>query len=123
MARDWKEIDTDEVLNFEGAETKKIARYERIMQQHSIEATNQLSDKITGLMETIYRASQGIQNKYDAYSRSQSKQQNIIIALTIVIAISTAAYTFITWQSVAAMKEANSIQRQLIEFEMSKVEK
>ena len=57
------------------------------MQQHSIEATNQLSDKITGLMETIYRASQGIQNKYDAYSRSQSKQQNIIIALTIVIAM------------------------------------
>lgn len=120
MPKDWKEIDTDEVLNFEGPQTAQIARYERIMQQRNIEATNLLKDKVTGLTETIYRASQGIQEKYDAYSSSQTKQQNIIIALTVVIALSTAVYTFITWQSVSAMKESNNIQKQLLQLKLEK---
>lgn len=120
MPRDWKEIDTDEVLNFEGPQTNIIARYERIMQQRNIEATNLLKDKVIDLTDTIQSASQGIQDKYDSYSSSQSKQQNIIIALTIVIALSTAAYTFITWQSVSAMKESNNIQEQLLQIELVK---
>jgi hypothetical protein len=37
--------------------------------------------------------------------------------LTVVLAISTALYTWITWQSVAAMREANEIQRQLLQLQ------
>ena len=120
MPKDWKEIDTDEVLNFEGPQTAQIARYERIMQQRNVEATTLLKDKVTGLAETLYRASQGIQGKYESFSKSQTKQQNIIIALTIVIALSTTVYTFITWQSVTAMRESNKIQNQLLQLELNK---
>jgi hypothetical protein len=121
MPKDWKEISNDELLNFDGSQTAIMARYERIMQQRSTDAVIGLRDKVTGLMETIYRASQGIQEKtdklselYNRISVSQSRQQAVVIGLTVVLAISTALYTWITWQSVAAMREGNEIQRQLL---------
>src|SRR6266446_2382469 len=114
MPKDWKEISNDEILNFDGSQTAIMARYERIMQQRSTEAVIGLREKVTGLMETIYRASQGIQEKtdkllelYNRISASQSRQQTVVICLTVVLAISTALYTWITWQSVAAMRESN----------------
>ncbi|MEX0739046.1 MAG: hypothetical protein WD071_06875 [Pseudohongiella sp.] len=122
MPKDWKDISDDELLNFDGAQTNLISRYERIMQKKMIENVNNLNLKITGLMETIYRASQGLKDRFDASAKAQKKQQNIIIALTIVIAISTALYTFITWQSVSAMRESNDIQRQLLELEIARQE-
>ena len=124
MPKDWKAISNDEILNFDGSQTAIMARYERIMQQRSTEAVIGLRDKVTGLMETIYRASQGIQEKtdkllelYNRISASQSRQQAVVIGLTVVLAISTALYTWITWQSVAAMREANEIQRQVLQFQ------
>ena len=124
MPKDWKEISNDEILNFDGSQTAIMARYERIMQQRSIDALTGLRDKVTGLMETIYRASQGIQEKtdrllelYDRISRSQARQQAVLIALSVVVALSTAVYTWITWQSVAAMRDANEIQRQLLRLQ------
>lgn len=127
MPKNWNEIPDDEILNFEDAHTGKMARYERIMQQKSIQATIGLRDKVTGLMETIYRASQGLKEKttdlislYEKISNAQSRQQKILIALSIVIAASTSVYTVITWQSVATMREANEIQRQFLELEKSK---
>ncbi|WP_434113091.1 hypothetical protein [Methylocaldum sp. GT1TLB] len=127
MPKNWNEISDDEILNFEDAHTGKMARYERIMQQKSIQAAIGLRDKVTGLMGTIYRASQGLQEKttdlislYEKISNAQSRQQKILIALSIVVAVSTAVYTVITWQSVAAMREANEIQRQFLELEKSK---
>jgi len=126
MPKDWKEISNDEILNFDGSQTAIMARYERIMQQRSTDAVVGLRDKVTGLMETIYRASQGIQEKtdkllelYNRISASQSRQQTIVIVLTVVLAISTALYTWITWQSVAAMREANEIQRQALQLQKS----
>ena len=120
MPKDWDELTNDEILNFEEAHTGKMARYERVMQQRNIESTNLLKDKITGLTETIYRASQGLQDKYEAFSLSQAKQQNKIFWLTVVIALSTAVYTVITWQSVTAMNKSNNIQRQLLQIELNK---
>jgi len=127
MPKDWKEIPDDEILNFEDAHTGKMARYERIMQKKSIEAVIGLRDKVTGLMETIYKASQGLQEKttelislYGKISHAQGRQQKILIVLSVVVAVSTAVYTLITWQSVAAMKEANEIQRQFLKLEKSK---
>lgn len=124
MPKDWKDFSSDEILNFDGSQTAIMARYERIMQQRSTEAVIGLRDKVTGLMETIYRASQGIQEKtgklldlYNRFSASQSRQQAVVIGLTVVLAVSTALYTWITWQSVAAMREANEIQRQLLQLQ------
>jgi len=126
MTKDWKEISDDEILNFDGPQTAEIARYERIMQRRSIEAIAGLRDKVTGLMETIYRASQGLQEKsgellqlYERISKVQGRQQTVVIVLSVVLALSTAVYTWITWQSVAAMREANEIQRQLLELQKS----
>ena len=61
-----------------------------------------------------------IQDKYEAYSLSQSKQQNRIFWLTVVIALSTAVYTVTTWKSVTAMNESNDIQKQLLQLELNK---
>lgn len=121
MPKDWKDIPDDEVLNFEEAHTGKMARYERIMQKKSIDAVVSLRDKLVGLMETIYKASQGLQEKtdqlfalYERISRSQGRQQLVLVLLSVVVAGSTAVYTWITWQSVVAMREANEIQKQLL---------
>ena len=65
MPKDWKEFSNDEILNFDGSQTAIMARYERIMQQRSTEAVIGLREKVMGLMETIYRPSQGIQEKTD----------------------------------------------------------
>ena len=95
---------------------------ERRRAERATEAVIRLGDKVKGLMETIYRASQGIQEKtdkllelYDRISRSQEQQQKVVIALTVALALSTVVYTWITWQSVSAMREANDIQRQLLQ--------
>lgn len=124
MPRDWKDISDDEVLNFSGPQTAEIARYDRIMQKRSIDAIVGLRDKVSGLMETVFRASQGFQEKsdnlfhlYERISKAQGRQQLVLVILTVVVAASTVAYTWITWQSVTAMREANDIQRQFLELQ------
>ena len=123
MPKDWKDIGDDEILNFEEAHTAKMARYERIMEMKSTEALHGVRDKLVGLMETIYRASQGIQGKtddllgrYDKISLAQNRQQKVLIALSVVIAVSTVAYTAITWHSVSAMRESNRIQQEFLDL-------
>jgi hypothetical protein len=121
MSKDWKDISDDEILNFDGSQTNMMARYERIMQKRSADALLGLRDKLTGLMETIYRASQGMKDKadeviaqYNKATESQQQQQRALLILSAVVAVSTVAYTLITWQSVKAMREANDIQRELL---------
>lgn len=99
---------------------------ERRRTERATQAVERLGDKVTGLMETIYRASQGIQEKtdklfdlYDSMSQSQARQQKVVIALTVVLAVSTIIYTGITWLSVSAMREANDIQRQLLQLQQA----
>lgn len=130
MQKDWKEISDDDILNFEDSQTGKMSRYDRIMKQKNIESILSLRDKLTGLMQTIYSSSQGMKDRtdklitiYDEHEKSQGKQQKIIVALTVVIALSTAVYTWITWQSVSAMRESNSIQLQSLELEKIKLQK
>ncbi len=128
MAKDWKEMGDDEILNFEEAHTAKMARYQRIMEMKSIVALDGVKDRLTGLIETIYRANQGFKSKtdeliglYGKISQSQSRQQILLILLSVVIAVSTIAYTYITWQSVSAMREGNRIQQEFLELEMRKL--
>jgi len=55
---------------------------------------------------------------YKQFAESQRRQQvSLVVALCVVIAIATALYTWITWESVAARREANDLQRQLIELQ------
>lgn len=127
MNSDWNNVTDDEILNNTGNRDNPItARYERILQKRMTDTTVELKDKLVGLMETIYRASQGIQEKaeklfslHDRISRSQTRQQNVLIGLSVVVAVSTAVYTWITWQSVEAMREANEIQKQLLVLQKS----
>ena len=44
-------------------------------------------------------------------SRSQRRQQVALIVLSVVLAVST----IVTWKSVAAMREANELQKQILE--------
>lgn len=126
MSKSWKDITDDELLNIEVGSNDLNARYNRIMQKKSIDSIIALQDKLTGLMETIYRASQGLKEKtekvigmYDKIHKSQSRHQLVIIVLSIIIALSTSVYTYITWQTVSAMREANSIQRKLLDVELN----
>ncbi len=60
MNSDWKNVSDDEILNFTGTrENSTTARYERILQKRTTDATEELKNKLSGLIETIYRASQG----------------------------------------------------------------
>lgn len=123
MATDWKDINEDEMLNSESLQPGPMARFERIMAKKSIDALHRVSDKLVGLMDAIYKANQGLQDKtdklidlYDNISKAQSRQQRLLIVLSVVIALSTVAYTAITWQSVSAMREGNRIQQEFLEL-------
>jgi len=127
MPKKWEEISDDEILNYEADNTGRLHRYERIIQKKTINALDNVRDKLTGLMETVYRANQNFDDKTDEliqlwgkYSKSQARQQIILIILSIIIASSTIAYTIITWQSVKTMREANSIQKSIYFLESKK---
>ncbi len=89
-----------------------------------IDAVGNLEKRLMGVGETIYRSSQGMQEKFDHAASeqqraftAQSRQQYLIGVLTLIITAATAVYTWITWESVVAMREANSIQSQLLELQ------
>ena len=88
MSKDWKELTDDDLLNDRGTQSAEvIARYQRIMDRKTIEAMKEIA-------------------------ASQRKLQLVTVFLTVVIVISTGAYTWITWQSVQVQREANQIQRE-----------
>ncbi len=127
MAKDWKELSDDEILNFDGPQTAEIARYERIMQKRNSDA---LMEVRAGLFD-VKKAMHIVTDKIDARlasaeaaqrvaAESQTKLQRAALGLTIVIAVSTVAYTWITWQSVQAQREANQIQKSARDSEKAK---
>jgi hypothetical protein len=55
---------------------------------------------------------------FKQFAQSQRRQEVVIVLfLSAVIAIATAIYTWNTWKSVVAIREANEIQRQLLELQ------
>jgi uncharacterized protein HemX len=55
---------------------------------------------------------------YKQFAESQRRQQAaVVVILSVVIALATALYAWVTWESVAARREANELQRQLIELQ------
>ena len=118
MPKDWKEITDDEVLNFEGSQTAIIARYERIMDQKTINALMEVRMGLFDVKKSMHVVTDKLESRLIEAEKiqkeaatSQNKLQRVTIALTVVIALSTVVYTWITWQSVQAQREANQIQR------------
>jgi len=70
MPKNWDEIDVNEMLNFDCAHTGKMAQYGRIMQHQLTKSVSFLSEKLMGVMETIYRAHQGLKEKADELQNS-----------------------------------------------------
>lgn len=140
MADEWRRVTDDQICNYTGSpDNPETARYNRILQVRLTEGVVQLSEKLGGLMETIYRSSGRISEKTDelmevvqkstdrvagkadeirqSYERiadSQGRQQMAVIGLSIVVALATIAYAAITWKSVEVMRESNAIQRQML---------
>lgn len=121
-ASDWKQIDDDTLLNYEGAHTGEMARFERIMQHRSTEAMRDLSERLKGVMQTIHRAGQLAQEKANEAmegarqaAAEQRKQMRTTKALTWVLAISTVIYTLINAISAWQVHKGNEIQTQIAE--------
>jgi hypothetical protein len=99
-------------------------QYTRILQYRNTKAVAELTQKLVGLMETIQRVGQLMHDKIDQLrgdartaARAQAWQQGVLIMLTLVIAGSTAAYTWITWEAVRAQREGNEIQQKLLDLQ------
>jgi predicted phosphoadenosine phosphosulfate sulfurtransferase len=117
MPKDWTDITDDEVLNFDGSLTAIIARYERIMDQKTINALMEVRMGLHDVKKSMHVVTDKLEARLIEAEKiqkeaatSQHKLQWVTIALTVVIALSTVAYTWITWQSVQAQREANQIQ-------------
>ena len=55
---------------------------------------------------------------YKQFAESQRRQQlAVVVILSAVTAVATGLCTWITWESVAVRREANELQRQLIELQ------
>ena len=107
MPREWKDITIDENLNYEGAQTAEIARYDRIMQHRTNEAMNGLANRLDQAIDTMKFA--GI---------AQGKQQSAMIWLTIALVFCTIAYTLTNIFSVLELSKSNDIQGRVAEAAM-----
>jgi hypothetical protein len=55
---------------------------------------------------------------YKQFAESQHRQQVMVaVVLSAVITVATVLYTWITWESVVAKREANELQRQVLELQ------
>lgn len=138
MPKKYEDIDVQELLDYEGAETAKMARFERIMQHRTIEAMNGLSGRLDdiikeltvvtstlikvtgrldGVTQTIHRVGQLAQAKADEAiaagnqaGAAQAKQQSAMTWLTVALALCTLAYTGINAWVAVEMRRGNAIQ-------------
>lgn len=127
MDHDWKNIPIDKILNYEGTNPGEISRLDRIMQHRTVEGMNGLSgrlddvvNKLTGVIGTIYRVGQLAQEKADSAiaaantaSTAQGRQQRAMKWLTLALVACTVAYTAINGVVVYEMREGNKIQREI----------
>ena len=121
MPTDWRDISEDEILNFDEAHTGKMAKYERIMRNKTNTVLMEVRTGLHDAKEATIQSSEKIESALREAERSSGKFQKATIALTIVIAFATIFYTAVTWQAVQVDKEANQIQREMLEFQRSVV--
>jgi hypothetical protein len=122
MPKSHNDLTNDDILNAVTANTAEMSRYDRILQARSTEATMELRDNIGALTTTIDKASGGLKAttdqllaQYKDASALQTRQQTLMIRLTLAIVAATIAYTFVTAWSVMVMRDGNEIQRALLQ--------
>ncbi|MBU1237393.1 MAG: hypothetical protein KJ634_14345 [Gammaproteobacteria bacterium] len=118
MAKDWKEFSDNEILNYNDAQTAEMSRYDRIMRMKTVDALMQVRAGLFDVKKSLHIVSDKLEARLReaekvqrATAETQTKVQRVTVALTVVIALSTVIYTWITWQSVQVQREANQIQR------------
>jgi hypothetical protein len=131
MPKDYKAFSDEELLNYEDANTAQMSRYGRIMQHRANEAAHQLAKQLNGVTVTLYRASEGAQEKAAALlakidegiaradaaiaaaqtaAVEQRRQQHTVTFLTWVLVGCTAVYTMINGVSTYQANQGNQIQ-------------
>ena len=115
MKTDWTTISTDDLLNWDGAQTDQIARYDRIMRHRETVALENVNQALFDLNSAVHKSTKRLETSINKAAEKQRRAQKIGFALTVVIAIAAVAYTGTTWLSVQAQREANAIQRELLE--------
>jgi hypothetical protein len=113
----WQDMSPDEMLNdlSEVAGQLRIARFDRILQHRSTLAVVDLTKTIHRVGQLAQENIERLRSDYQKAAQGQEKQQKTLVWLTAVIAAATIAYTVVTWESVAAMREGNAIQQRLLE--------
>jgi len=122
VSKSWEELTDEELLNTSGSQSAEaIARYQRIMNKKTINALMEVRMGLFDVKKSMHVVTDKLVERLleaekiqKEAAKSQGALQKVTIALTIVIAISTVAYTYITWQSVKAQREANAIQREVL---------
>ena len=121
MTQPWERITDDELLNYDRPNTAEIAQYDRIM-THKLRSTIMLLNQ--GLSSALAQTNQRIHDESGKIIRSnleiaksQERLQRWSVILSIVIAVATSAYVWVTYLSVAAAREANTIQREMLTFQ------
>ena len=119
MKADWTKIKIDELLNWDGAQTDQIARYDRIMRHRETVELENVRNALSDLKGAVYKSTKRLETSINEAAKKQGKAQKVGIALTVVITIATVAYAGTTWLSVQTQREANEIQRELIELQLT----
>ena len=117
MKTDWKDIKIDELLNYEGGQTHEIARCDRIMRHREIVELENVRNALIDFNGAVHNSTERLETSINKAAKKQARAQKVGIALTWVIAIATVAYAGTTWWSVQTQREANQIQRELLELQ------
>jgi len=73
-----------------------------------------LADTLNRTNRVLVDCTKDIIQSNERASKIYKTQQWFLLGLTLVIAVATIAYCYITWLSVQAMNESNRIQNQLL---------
>ena len=121
MKTDWKDIKIDELLNYEGGQTHEIARCDRIMRHREAVELENVRNALIDFNGAVYDSTERLVTSISETGNKQERAQKVGIRLTWVIAIATVVYAGTTLWSVQTQREANEIQRELLELQSTAI--
>ena len=121
MKTHWEKIGIDETLNYEGGQTHEIARYDRIMRHRETVELENVRNALIDFNGAVHKSTERLVTSINEAGNKQERAQKVGIKLTWVIAIATVAYAGTTWWSVQTQREANEIQRELLELQSTAI--
>lgn len=74
----------------------------------------ELADRVGGSTDRLVNVGNDLRDAINTGSAVQSRHQKTLIGLTVVIALATIAYVWMTWLSVQTMQEANRISQEQV---------